>query len=195
MDGVRPFPPHCSPPSQCPVLPMPQPRGWRRDTVRLGTVAGGGGRWALSPGRMFQLPVPVPSPPPCRGEGCRFPHGARALPHVSRRYSSPLIVSNNARVPGQRCLCQCLSRCRVLKYLDFNEIYIPEAVSHCALLWGPWGGWGWRVGDRVPWAQPFPPWMPSAGTEQPGWVLGNVPLPHLDLQNQPELRQRMGGRG
>lgn len=127
--------------------------------------------------------------------GGRFPHGARALPHVSRRYSSPLIVSNNARVPGQRCLCQCLSRCRVLKYLDFNEIYIPEAVSRCALLWGPWGEWGWRVGDRVPWVQPFPPWMPSAGTEQPGWVLGNAPLPHLDLQNQPELMQRMGGRG
>lgn len=73
VDGVRPFPPHCSPPSQCPVLPMPQPRGWHRDTVRLGTVAGGGGRWALSPGRMFQLPVPVPSPPPCRGEGWQVP--------------------------------------------------------------------------------------------------------------------------
>lgn len=125
VDGVRPFPPRCSPPSQRPALPMPQPQGWHRDTAWLGTVAGGGGRWVLSPGRMFQLPpFPVPSPKPCRGEGHSFPHGARALPHVSRRYSSPLIVSNNACVPGQRCLCQCISRCRVLKYPRLSLIHI-----------------------------------------------------------------------
>lgn len=34
-----------------------------------------------------------------------------------------------------------------------------------------------------------------ADTEQPGWVLGNVPLSCLDLQSQLHLRQKMGDRG
>lgn len=37
--------------------------------------------------------------------------------------------------------------------------------------------------------------MPGIGTEQQGWVLGNSPLPYLDVQNKLEVRQRMEDRG
>lgn len=43
VNGVG-FPSRCSPPSQCPVLPVPQPQGWHRDMAWLGTAVAGGGR-------------------------------------------------------------------------------------------------------------------------------------------------------
>lgn len=59
-----------SPPSQHPVLPMLQPRGWHRDMAQLGMVAGGGGQRA--PAGCSSSPSRAPRHAAARGTGSRM---------------------------------------------------------------------------------------------------------------------------